>query len=175
MNNLVKIKSKRAERWIKDNWVVSAIDLTYDRDKCLVLLKLPIELGPRETYSAYSAYSVAVYPILKSKYNLGNALEPFAMIDMYSSYGCFAAPGHTDVTICGLKILLKDIGIKVSIRKIQKYKDTFYRRTTFAIYPKSNADYAFFSLYFCDDITNTLSDQFASLHGIKPKRRKNND
>jgi len=169
--NLVKIKSKRADKWIRDNWCSTARDIFYDREKYTVNLTLRFKLNGGDDYA------VAKYPILYSKSALGVAQEPFKMIDMYADYGFIAAPGHHDVSICGLKILLKEIGIEVNIRKIRKIKNRsrLYNRITFRIYPKCPADYAFFSLYFYDDITKNVPVGFAKLHGLPTKKRKNNE
>lgn len=168
MNNLVKIKSKRADQWIKHNWSMSPLDITYNRNERAVMVTLPMKFDEEDTHS------VVKYPILNSSYDSISALEPFPMIDMYHYCGFIAAPGHNAVTICGLKIAFKDIGIEVGIRNVQKYKTTLYNRATFGIYPKSPADYAYFSLYFCDDVTQNLLPRFAALHGLNNKRRKIN-
>ena len=147
MNNLVKIKSKRAELWVKNTWSMPALDISYNRNERAVMVTLPMEINNDKSY-------VVKYPILNSYGGGENALEPFPMIDMYHYCGFIAAPGHNAVTICGLKIAFKDIGIEVGIRNVQKYKTTLYNRATFGIYPKSPADYAYFSLYFFNLLTN---------------------
>jgi hypothetical protein len=163
MKDIVEIKSKIAMKWIKENWQVPITSILYDRNSRLVILTFKdMKLNENKT-------SEAKYPILNSTYKdktnfaIWNtnmwapttAMEPFRMVDSYHKQGFIIAPGHTPVSICGLKICLKDIGIKTKIKKIQKPKTRYsqqYNRSTYKIYPKTEIDYACFLMYFSEDI-----------------------
>jgi len=140
----VEIKSKIAKRWIKKFWSGDAFILYDHIDKSVT-----IHCEGRTDNTFPILNSILNSTIDPSKY----ALEPFKMIDLYKENGYIIASGYNPVTIEALKICIRDLGIKIHVRKIKKTKSyTLYHRDNYKIYLKSDSDYAYFMLYFIDDI-----------------------
>jgi hypothetical protein len=170
-NNIVEIKSKRAIDWIKKVWPdYEILALEYYRNEKFVRINYYLDDNIKGAAPLIEDRNI-FYPILNSYkmvQGITTALSPYLMTDHYKKSGYFKVGGHNILTITGLKIHLKDIGIETRIIKRKNNKsacNTPYIKEVYKIYPKTDVDYAMFLVYFSDDIGSSIKN---TILNIKP-------